>query len=248
MANERKIPNYGSLITKILSENVDKNNAFGNSAILCKYNSKKIDLMEQKRIELKNQRKKAFQRKEILNLNHEIPLQNNNIINEKILKNIATKGVVTLFNALVKHQNSIKKSLGNIDNDKDILNKKAMNLEDKNTQNLLDSLKNDYKKTKLIKINNNNDIHSNNSNNSSNNSTQKRKHRNKRKRNKKHKKNRTTIIYDDISDHLIHNPLPSEVSVNDEQPMISRHKSKKSIELLEHIRGNSFFLSELNDI
>eukprot|EP01084_Bolivina_argentea_P083352 150912_1 len=126
---------FGQLIYSILTEN--------NGKILAKYHkqpSKKKKQLEAKHEEQRMARRRAQERREMMNENHLKPNITYNAKKEKIMRKTATYGVVALFKAVAKHQRDLKRSLDEIDEDDDILEKKRMKIEQKSTNKLLFSL------------------------------------------------------------------------------------------------------------
>ena len=85
-------------------------------------------------------RKRAQDRREMMDECHVIPDITYNAKQEKMMKKAATFGVVALFKAVAKHQRDLKRSFDEIDSDDDVLQKKTMRIEQNSTNRLISTL------------------------------------------------------------------------------------------------------------
>ena len=138
---------FGDLITKILEE--------PNATILSKYHAKGEDATQAMFEKKRQERQRAMERKEMRDENCIVPTVATNAKHEKLLRDIATRGVVTLFNAIPKHQKELKKNLESIDSNNDIFKQKTLKAEEKSRNELIKSL-NKKGKTKLETTNDSN--------------------------------------------------------------------------------------------
>lgn len=145
MSTAAKSSSFGHLINAILTEN--------NGKILAKYKKtqpKHVKDLQNKYEEQREARKRAQERREMMDECHVIPDITYHGRQEKKMKKIATFGVVALFKAVAKHQRDLKRSLDEIDSDDDILQKKTMRIEHESTKRLLSSLNDSSSNQQLI--------------------------------------------------------------------------------------------------
>ena len=114
-----------------------------NGKILAKYKktqSKHVKNLQDKFEEQRSARRRAQERREMMDECHVIPDIVYNAKQEKIMRKTATYGVVALFKAVAKHQMDIKRSFDGIDAENDVLQKQTMKIEQRSTDRLLSSL------------------------------------------------------------------------------------------------------------
>eukprot|EP01084_Bolivina_argentea_P030070 55764_1 len=135
--SKKKVNNsgFGHLIDAILTEN--------NGKILAKYKkqtSKQTKDLQQKHEDQRTARKRAQERREMMDESHVMPKIEYNAKQERVMRKTATFGVVALFKAIAKHQRDIKRSLDGINVEDDVLQKKTMKIEQESTKRLMHSL------------------------------------------------------------------------------------------------------------
>ena len=136
---------FAELITKILEE--------PNATILSKYHDNRLDTVRNDIEKKKKERQRAYERKEMRDENYTLPTAATNAKYEKLLRDIATRGVVTLFNAIPKHQKQLKKNLENVNTENDMYKHKTIKIEQKSRNKLIKSLNKSGKEK--FEINNN---------------------------------------------------------------------------------------------
>ena len=196
---------FGHLINAILTEN--------NGKILAKYKktqSKHVKDLQNKFDEQREARKRAQERREMMDECHIIPDITYNGKSEKRMKKIATFGVVALFKAVAKHQRDLKRSLDEIDSDDDILQKKTMRIEHESTKRLLSSLNESSSNQQLIETPNPHNIENKHKKRKLNN-------HNNGKQNKLPKHLQSILLDSDESDD-------SDIDIDDDQNKKSKPK------------------------
>ena len=183
----------------------------------------------------KKERQRAIERRQMRDENYIQITAATNARHEKLLRDIATRGVVTLFNAIPKHQKLLKDNLQKIDSNSDAFKHRTLKMENQTRNKFIQSLNKQGKQELYENKNRNN----NNSNNNRNKNQNKNKNNNSdininintnRNINRKHGINRNDINME-----------------NNEEPLLKRRRKMNNNDNDDNSNTNEKALSFLMD-